>query len=171
MHPLGLHEFSCRDESKFLSILKQRLKDNFIQNWNERLEASSRALFYRVIANFSFQPYLEIVTIAKFRVALSRLRTSSHRLKIETGRWKNPNQVPIIDRKCQICNKLEDGHHFLTECVLYNDSRKLLIKPYFIKNSSMFKTIELVKSENTQILRKLAVYTFKAFEQHKLISQ
>ena len=81
------------------------------------------------------------------------------------------NKVPIVDRKCQICNKLEDEHHFLTECVSYKDLRKTLIKLYFHKKTSMFKTIRLVKSENVQILRKLAMYTFKAFEQHKLISQ
>ena len=130
-------EQGVENEPKCLSILKQRLKDNFIQNLNERLETSSRALFYRVISNFSFQPYLEIVTFAKFRVALSRLRTSSHRLVIETGRWKKPNKEPIVDRKCQICNKLEDEHHFLTECVSYKDLRKTLIKLYFHKKNQV----------------------------------
>ena len=35
--------------NKFLLILKQRLADNFLQNWSERLEASSRASFYKHI--------------------------------------------------------------------------------------------------------------------------
>ena len=32
--------------NKFLLILKQRLADNFLHNWNEGLEASSKAYFF-----------------------------------------------------------------------------------------------------------------------------
>ena len=40
------------DENKFLSIFKQRLSDNFVQTWNQRLNESSRAIFYRQICVF-----------------------------------------------------------------------------------------------------------------------
>ena len=40
------------DMNKFLLILKQRLADNFLQNWSERLEASSKASFYKHICIF-----------------------------------------------------------------------------------------------------------------------
>ena len=73
------------DVKVFLSVVKQRLSDNFIQNWNSRLNESSRALFYRNLS-FGYKSYLDTVTKSKFRVALSRLRLSSHRLEIETGR-------------------------------------------------------------------------------------
>ena len=43
------------DYSKFISVLKQRLNDNFIQNWRARLEESPRATFYKSIA--AFQPW------------------------------------------------------------------------------------------------------------------
>ena len=71
-----------------MSLLKQRLNDNFIQNWFSRLENSSRALFYSSIAIFQFQPYLEKISVFKFCQALSKLRMSSHRLEVEAGRWK-----------------------------------------------------------------------------------
>ena len=45
----------------FLSIIKQRLNDTFAQNWNSRLNDSSRALFYRNLNNFRFKSYLDIV--------------------------------------------------------------------------------------------------------------
>ena len=35
------------DSVLFLSLVKQRLKDQLIQNWNGRLEESSRAIFYK----------------------------------------------------------------------------------------------------------------------------
>lgn len=49
--------------SKFISLLKQRLSDTFIQNWHARLENSSRATFYKSIASFQFQPYLDKINI------------------------------------------------------------------------------------------------------------
>ena len=45
------------DEKNFLSLFKQRINDYFLQNWYQRLNESSRALFYRQICNFQFQPY------------------------------------------------------------------------------------------------------------------
>ena len=56
------------DMNKFLLILKQSLADNFLQNWSERLEAPSRASFYKNICIFQFQPYLVKVVTRKFRV-------------------------------------------------------------------------------------------------------
>ena len=105
----------------FLSVIKQRLKDTFVQNWHERLNESSRASFYRPICNFRFQPYLDTLTLKQFRVAMSKLRVSSHRLLIESGRWNKPHPIPRNERLCQICNKLEDEHHFLLECSLFTD--------------------------------------------------
>ena len=103
----------------FMSILKQRLTDNFVQNWHSRLEESSRAVFYRSIASFQFQPYLEHLNVNKFSQALSKIRVSSHRLEIEAGRWARPHSTPINDRKCLVCQVLEDEYHFIIECQMY----------------------------------------------------
>ena len=75
------------DHEIFLVLFKQRVKDNFIQLWNSELNNSSRALFYRNISDFGFQFYLDVVQVKKFRIALTRLRMSSHRLEVEMGRW------------------------------------------------------------------------------------
>ncbi len=50
------------DVTAFLSLFKQRLKDNFIQNWNTRISDSSRALFYRNVSSFEYQNYLDYIT-------------------------------------------------------------------------------------------------------------
>ena len=55
----------------FLSLVKQRLKDQFIQNWNGRLGESSRAIFYKHISSFGFKPYLNKLNILKFRYRMS----------------------------------------------------------------------------------------------------
>ena len=152
------------DVNIFLSVIKQRLSDTFVQNWHERLNESSRASFYRHICNFPFQPYLDTLTLKQYRVAMSKLRVSSHRLLIESGRWIKPQPIPRNERLCQICNKLEDEHHFLLECSLFTDERNKYIKPYYVKRTSMFKTVQLLGSDNKNEIKKLAVYIFKCFE-------
>ena len=75
------------NENAFLKIFKQRITDNFTQNWHSRLGNSTRARSYLTFANFQYQKYLDILSIVKYRKSLSRLRLSSHRLEVEVGRW------------------------------------------------------------------------------------
>ena len=152
------------DMNKFLLILKQRFADHFLQNWSERLEASSRASFYKHICFFKFQPYLDKVVTRKFTVALSKLRLSSHRLLIESGRWNKPQLIPREQRLCAICNYLEDEYHLLFECSLYNNERVGFLKPYYRRRKSTFKAVELMQSSNAKVLKNLAVYIYKCFE-------
>ena len=68
----------------------------------------------------------------QFRVAMTKLKVSSHRLEIEVGRWARPNRTPVDERKCRYCNKLEDEFHFFIDCTLYEDLRKQYIKKVFL---------------------------------------
>ena len=129
----------------FLTIFKQRLRNIFIQNWEERLHASSRAEFYKEIASFGFQTYLDKLSIRTFRIALTRLRVSSHRLQLEAGRWSKPHSTPTNERLCMFCNKLEDEFHLLFECRLYNLLRQELIKPFYTRRCSMHKAVILMQ--------------------------
>ena len=155
---------SVGDIPIFMSLFRQRLKDNCVQNMQSRLMDSSRALFYRNIFNFDYQFYLKCVNIEKYRIALSKLRLSSHRLCIETGRWSNTD---ISDRTCPSCNSLEDEFHFLFECTLYSEIRRIYLPRYFCTNPSMVKTIDLFSSGNAKTVKNLAVFAFRAFEIRK----
>ena len=134
---LGFHEVwlaqSIGDSQQFISLFKQRLNDNFMQNWNARLNASSRALLYRNFNTFCFKPNLAIVKIESARQlkTLTRLRTSSHRLEIEAGRWAKPVSIHVDQRLCTTCYILEDEFHFILECSRYNDLRTAHTKRYF----------------------------------------
>ena len=57
-----------------------------MQDRNSRIVGSSRASFYSLFSNFKHQLYLEAVSVKKFRVAMTKLRVSSHRLETEVGR-------------------------------------------------------------------------------------
>ena len=147
-----------------LSNVKQRLSDQFIQGWDGRLNILSRASLYKYISSFKFKPYLDICNIPKFRYSLTRLRVSSHRLNIESGRWARPNIIPVNERMCQNCNVLVDEYHFVLECSLYNEFRKQYIPSFYRKNPSMQKCIQLLSIETPSLLRKLSCYVYKAFD-------
>ena len=43
-----------RSLGAFLSVLKQRLSDTFMQNWHDRINNSSEQIFTRLSCNFNF---------------------------------------------------------------------------------------------------------------------
>jgi hypothetical protein len=98
-----------------------------------------------------------------FCQALSRLRVSSHRLQIESGRRVRPVRIAINERKCNLCGLLEDEFHFVIECCLYNDLRKKYITSYYWNGPNKFKFLELIKSDNKTVIRDLGIYVYNAF--------
>lgn len=103
---------------------------------------------------------MNVINIQKYRIYLSRLRLSSHRLHIETGRWTN---TPLNERHCDLCNCLEDEYHFVLECNRYNELRKKYISEYYWRRPSMFKLTELLNNENEQVIKNLGLYVEKSF--------
>ena len=94
------------------------MTDNLIQQWNNRLENSSRARTYSLFHDFSYKVYLDYIMVEKFRNALSRLRMSSHRLTAEASRWHKPQSIPFDERKYVNCGVVEDEFHLFLS-VLY----------------------------------------------------
>lgn len=135
-----------------------------MQNWQDRINNSSRANFYKTVMQFQFQPYLEKINVYKYIQTLSKLRVSSHRLAIESGRWVRPTRIPVDERKCVNCNILEDEFHFVIECNMYTDLRIKYIPKYYWERPSMYKFVELVNTTNIKLLRNLSVYVCQAFK-------
>ena len=84
-----------------ISLVKQRVFDMFVQNWNTDINNSTRARCYTLYADFRFQPYLNLIIIERNRVALSRFRVSAHILEVDTGRWHKPVAVPFNERNIE----------------------------------------------------------------------
>ena len=150
------------NEQAFLVEFKTRVNDIFMQDWHSRLEASTRARFYNTFAQFRYQNYLDNIDIEKFRTNLSKLRVSSHRLEVESGRWAKPNAILFENRKCKLCGVLEDEYHFVLECTLYAEIRKVYISKYFWNRPNMYKFIELLCTDSKKMIKKLSMYTEKA---------
>ena len=108
--------------------------------------------------------YIVLYCITKFRTAMTKLRVSYYRLEVETGRWSRPVSKPFDERKCHICNKLEDEFHFRFECPLYTDLRRQYLSRYYIVRPSMYKLIKPLKKLMLKSVLEIYQYIFKAFQ-------
>ena len=88
---------------------------------------------------------------------------ASHRLEIEAGRWHTPNRTPVEEKNVLLLF-FNDEFHFVLECSLYQELRQEYIKRYFWIRPNIPKFIELVQSENKNIIKNLSVYIYKSFE-------
>ena len=95
---------------------------------------------------------------------LSKIRMSSHRLEIEAGMWDRPQSIPLNERKCRVCNVLEDEFHFILECSLFKELRKRFIKRYFSLRPNVPKFVELMTSENVKVIKDLAMYVYESLK-------
>jgi hypothetical protein len=151
------------DPEAFLYTFKQRLTDIFQQDWKARLTASPRARFYSLVVNeISLHPHLDAIKPKSYRFAFTRLIASSHRLRVETGRWERP-VLPFEQRLCRCCNKLGDEFHCLLECSRHTATRRQFIPRYYRVRPSMFKCIELLQTKNPKKLNDIGKYLYKAF--------
>ena len=59
------------------------------------------------------------------KILIAQLRTNSHQLRCETGRWKRPKEM-WEERVCIFCSsrKVETEKHFILECEAFKDTRE-----------------------------------------------
>ena len=97
----------------FYNQFKQRLIDCFIQKWKNDLESNQVLNMYKHLkTDFMFENYLNVLP-ERLRVPLSRLRLSSHSLRIETGRYGRA-RIERNQRLCVLCDSdIDDEYHFV----------------------------------------------------------
>ena len=67
------------------NVVKQRLIDQFVQNWNSKIFESPKAFNYRIFkTNFEFEEYFNILQLTD-ALKFCRFRTSNHKLPIVKG--------------------------------------------------------------------------------------
>ena len=80
------------------------------------------------------ESYLTQVTNTSHRRALTKLRLSDHKLKIECGRHIRP-KINQENRTCKLCSKpnkqalIEDEVHFITRCNNFMQIKTLTLLP------------------------------------------
>ena len=125
--------------------------------------------YNKLKSSFVIEPYLYMLKNHKYRVAVAQLRTSSHTLANERGRYARP-KVQICDRTCNVCGILEDETHFLIHCSLYKREREVLfsnvlkIHPGFSDMSDENKFVFLLENTDQQVLTWVGKFIYKSFE-------
>ena len=146
----------------FMTSFKRRMIDSFWQTNNTQIEALSQNRIYRHLTSDSCF-YLTTFPNNFIRIAISKLRLGSHHLNIERGRWNN---TVLPDRKCTLCNDIEDEFHFVVICVKFYDLRtKYLPKSLYI-NPSMYKFLNFLNTKNESQLKKLGLFLHFAFNRY-----
>ena len=142
---------------EFKTKTKKVMGKRFSEYWEKSLrEDNGRLLFYKSIkTELGFEPYLNIPKFED-RKSIARLRSSTHSLNIEQGRYRN---TPRELRFCQLCpsKSVENEEHFLMNCTFFNR-----YKPNYELNLNNVE--ELVMNTDPPILGK---YLTEAFSERK----
>ena len=143
-------------------MVKQRILDIYYQTWYSEIHNSRRLETYCTFKHtFTFEPYLDFITEPKFRIALTRFRTSSHDLAIEKGRYTNVNRQ---DRLCTNCSSglLENEYHFVCTCTKLTELRSKYIKRYYYTWPTLQKFGNLLSGNSKPMIRDLSKFIYFA---------
>lgn len=140
----------------FKNSFKQKLRDQYIQNWNSLVEKSSSGLNYRIFKNTFEMNYYFSFLPNKYCQLLTAFRTRNHRLPIETGRWSS---TPLSERICKLCNlEIGDEFHYILKCSILNDQRMQLVKPFYRVRPNAIKFHSLMNHRNKVVIKNLCKF-------------
>ena len=97
---------------------EKSIERKFISEWENDINDQNKypsLRTYRIFkTKLEMEPYLYLVKNPKYRMAISKFRSSSHILEIERGRHTRPI-TPLENRLCSSCKVVETEIHFLLE--------------------------------------------------------
>ena len=96
-------DFNCNslNEGKIKQYV-DLMKKKYISYWNQTLQHSQKLSFYYTFKkDYSLSAYLDLTRKNPSRKSLVKLRISSHKFRIETGRY---DKIPHDERLCSLCN-------------------------------------------------------------------
>ena len=93
-------------------------------------------------------------------ISITQIRCISNRLPIAVGRYSN---IVRHERFCTLCSSpdrqsLGDEYHYVMECSYFSLERQKFLKPHYYTKPSMFKMVQLFKSNNYSILLNLSMF-------------
>ena len=137
------------------------IKNEYIDNWETQVNNSPKCsvLYKHIKLTFTREYYLNKLPY-NLRLAMSKIRTCSHSLPIEAGRYAG-SYKPRQDRTCNKCNSTLRGDelHFILVCQnpTLVELREKYISPYYTSEPSMVKLSELFNNRGKKLF-KLARY-------------
>ena len=145
--------------TSFCKGFKQRLIDQFWQNWHSNLMASNRYDMYRTFKfNHSLEKYVESLTVSKFRRVYARFR-----LGITNLRNNERFLRPLSSRTCQLCTSdmIENESHFLLQCPIFQEFRVKYLLQCWITLENLTVN-DLIANDNTTVIKCSALYIYQA---------
>jgi hypothetical protein len=93
---------------------------------DKELEEKRKLRYYKDVINPNLedQNYLPVLPSVKKKISIVKIRTNSHELHSEIGRWSIP-KTSWDERVCHLCDtkKVEDGNQFILDCPAYTHIR------------------------------------------------
>jgi hypothetical protein len=156
---------SVGDEKGFVLVLKQRLVDMYLQDWNSCLNLSQRYDEYRLFKQGLYlETYLDCLNIKCFRDTLVRVRLGISNLRVHKNRYKN-----YAVNRCPFCPAEDNEVHMLYGCIQYEQ-----LRPHFLRNVEPFNQrhhfANLMATTDIGKIRQLAWYFYKCFQKHDTAS-
>ena len=142
-----------------IASLKQKLKDQYIQNWSSLVDQSSNGTNYRIFKNsFQMNTYFSYLNNRDSRI-LTAFRTRNHHLPVETGRWSS---IALSERVCKFCqSEIGDEFHYILTCARFSEHRQKYIKPYYYRNPNTLKLNSLMNHSNKTVVKKIYAFLCK----------
>ena len=154
---------------EFKVKLYQKYHDDLISEISDSAKQPKLRTYKLIKTDIRIEPYLLINVSKKMYTKIARFRTSSHNLRIETGRHENPI-IPAENRICNKCNlnEVENEIHCLIACPnqaqfredLYNIAKQFINNFELLNNSDKFVT--LMTSREPEILKSLGKFLVSA---------
>ena len=90
--------------------------------------------------DFGYEKYLDTVSNKTLRGGITKIRVSSHTLRIQTGSYRT-HRLERNERLCIFCDKrlIDDEFHFICEWPAYHQIRIKYIKDYYRIRPNAYK--------------------------------
>ena len=156
------------NKNLFILSFTQRLKDHYLQEWNNSLHEIYRLNYYTLIKrSYYLNKCAEVLNIRKFRHFYFSLKIGSLDLEVNRGRYYN---IPRDERVCKLCkSNIEDEYHFMMKCPFYQDLRQKHLSNKFIENPNVHKYVMLLSSNNDTIIYSVATFIHAAWQKRKML--
>jgi hypothetical protein len=132
----------------FKSLVKSKLRDQFIQSWTSDVQSLIKCLNYRLYKpEFVFEDYFKILSW-QLSSALLKVKRMNHKVSNEKGRFLNSIDKILRISTLYESNQLSDEFYHLFHCSHFVNSRREFFKPYCYRYPNAMKSEDLMNSIN-----------------------